>query len=245
MLRALFVSALAMAPLAWGQSPLEDAAPGESKEITIEVDSSQSKNESKSLGLALLGSALLPGAGEAYLRENKSARNFLLVEAGFWAGLFVALQARASYLQSGRNYAAEFAGADASGKSAAYLENLAGYRSYQEAAHRQDSYELGQVISNQRDGSYDLAAKGNTWDFGSSNTPENTANWKSFQSVMRYYRGANVAMSFAVGALALNRVVALAHTLRVFHRTSGKGLSYRFDPLIGPDSNGMRLALKF
>ena len=236
---------LMFAPLAWTQSAPDESGPGGPKDITIEVDSTQKINENKSLGIALLGSAVLPGAGEAYLREEKSARNFLLVEAGFWSALFIAWEARAGYLQSGRNYASEFAGADASGKSAAYLENLASYRSYAEAAHRQDSYEIAQVISNQRDGNYALASAGNTWDFGSSNTPENTSHWKSFQSVMRYYRGANVAISFAVGALALNRVASMAHTLRVYHRTSGKGLSLRFDPLIGPDLSGMRVALRF
>ena len=245
MFRISFALLLVAASLAWTQSPSEGSGPGGPKDITIEVDSTQTRNENKSLGLALLGSAVLPGAGEAYLREENSARNFLLVEAGFWTGLFIAWQMRASYLQSGRNYASEFAGASAAGQSAAYLENLASYRSYEEAAHRQDSYELSQVVSNQRDGNYALPASGNTWDFGSSNTPENTGHWKSFQSVMRYYRGANVAISFAVGALALNRVAAMAHTLRVYHRTSGKGLSYQFDPLIGPDLNGMRLAFNF
>jgi hypothetical protein len=239
----LFPLILAAAPLAWTQSGSDGIEMG--KELTIEVDSSQTKNRDKSLGLALLGSALLPGTGEVYLGESGAARNFLMVEAGFWAGIFIAWQMQQSYLQSGRNYASEFAGAGASNMSASYLETLASYRSYAEAEHRQDSYELNQVLSGNRDGNYSLPAQGNTWDFGSSNTPENTSHWHEFQSVMRYYRGANVAISFAVGALALNRVVALAHTLRVYRRTSGKGLGLHFDPLIGPDFSGMRVALKF
>ena len=105
MLRFLFGVALLAAPLAWSESGPDEGEAGSSRDITIEIDSTQMKNQDKSLGLALLGSAVLPGAGEAYLTENKSARNFLLVEAGFWAGLFVAWQARESYLQSGRNYA--------------------------------------------------------------------------------------------------------------------------------------------
>ncbi len=71
------------------------------------------------------------------------------------------------------------------------------------------------------------------------------AHWSQFQSVMRYYRASNIAISFAVGALAMNRVVALAHTLRTYHRTSGKGLSLHFIPLIGPGSSGMLLATSF
>ncbi len=244
MLRILFTFILLAASWVWSQSGPDGGAQGSPKEITIEVDSSQTRNHDKSLGLALLGSAILPGAGEAYLHEDKTARNFILVEAGFWASLFIAWQVRDSYLQSGRNYASDFAGANAASMSASELENLASYRSYAEAAHRQDSYELAQVLSNQRDGNYAISSA-TAWDFGSSNTPENTAHWKSFQSVMRYYRGANVAISFAVGALALNRVVALAHTLRVYHRTSGKGLSMHVDPVISPDVSGMRLAVTF
>ncbi len=88
MFRALLVLALASAPLAWTQATPDDTVMASSpKEITIELDSSQTRNAQKSLGLALLSSAILPGAGEAYLQEDKSARNFLLVEAGFWAGL--------------------------------------------------------------------------------------------------------------------------------------------------------------
>jgi len=239
------VIALFSVPVTWSQPSFDDNTPAASRDITIEVDSTQTKNQDKSLGLALLGSAILPGAGEAYLSENKSARNFLLIEAGFWATVFVAFEARQSYLQSGRNFASEFAGAStAANMSATELENLASYRSYAEAEHRQDSYELNQVLSGQRDGSYGVSST-SSWDFGSSNTPENTVHWSQFQSVMRYYRASNVAISFAVGALALNRIVALAHTLRTYHRTSGKGLSVHFDPLIGPGVGGMRLATNF
>ncbi len=128
--------------------------------------------------------------------------------------------------------------------SAAYLENLASYRSYAEAENRQDSYELNQVLSGTRNGNYGISAS-QAWDFGSSNTPENTAHWSEFQSVMRYYRGANIALSFAVGALALDRIVSLAHTLRVYRRTSGKGLTLHVNPILGPNLNGMRLAMTF
>jgi len=247
MLRVLFVLLLVSAPFAWTQSFPGDTVMSATnpKDITIELDSTQARNAGKSLGLALLGSAILPGAGEAYLGEDKAARNFLLVEAGFWASLFVALQARASYLQAGRNYAAEFAGATAAGgMSPSTLETLASYRSYAAAANRNDSYELSQVLGGTVNGDYPIPAS-DAWDFGSSNTPENTAHWSEFQSVMRYYRGANIAFSFAVGALVLDRVVSLAHTLRVYRRTSGRGLSLHVNPILGPNSSGMLLALTF
>lgn len=236
--------ALLAAAAARGQSRPDvfDPSGGSSSaggEITIELDTARGRNAERSLGLAILGSALVPGSGEAYLGEERSAKAFLLAEAGFWTGLFFAWQARESHLQSARNYASEYAGADAAGQGPAYLERLATYRSYREKEHRQDSYELAQVLAGE-----EVAAMPE-WDFGSSNTPENTARWREYQSVMRHYRGAKVAMSFAVGALVLNRAASMAHTLRVYRRTSGKGLSYRFDPEWGPESSGIRVSMTF
>jgi hypothetical protein len=243
-LRVTFLAALAALSVvpAAAQSRPDSYDPSDSpadREITIEMDTARGKNAERSLGIALLGSAILPGTGEAYLREQGSAKAFLLAEAGFWAGLFIAWQSRESHLQSARNYASEYAGADVSGQGSAYLERLATYRSYREKEHRQDSYELAQVLSGEE------VASMPEWDFGSSNTPENTAHWRQYQSVMRHYRAAKVGMSFAIGALVLNRAASMAHTLRVYRRTSGKGLSYRFDPEFGPDGSGMRLSVNF
>ncbi len=224
------------------QDVVVGAQPG--TDITVAVDSTRLQNRDRSLGLALLGSALLPGAGEAYLRQKNSAEAFLLTEIGFWSALFVAWQARDSYLQSARNYAEEYAGANAAGQGETYLNLLATYRSYAEAAHRQDSYELSQVLSGVTSGNYAVPPS-EAWDFGSSNTPANTAHWHEFQSILNHYRGAKIALSFAVGGLILNRVVSLAHTLRLYRRTSGKGLSFRIDPEIGPEMGGFLVSTSF
>lgn len=213
-------------------------------EITIELDTARARNADKSRALALFASAVLPGAGEAYLGETRSARSFLLAEAGFWAGLFISYQMRESYMQSARHNVSHHAGADAARWGETMLERAAAYRASHEHEHRQDSYEMYYVLSNGRELALDYPDHP-YWDFGSSNTPENTRNWKEYQSVMRHYRGAKVAMSFAVGALVLNRAASVAHTLRVYRRTSGKGLSYRFDPEWGPESSGIRLSVTF
>jgi len=220
--------------------------PSNSEDITVEVDPRQSRNQDRSLGLAMLYSAVLPGTGELYLREKPNAKAFLLAEAGFWASLYVAFMARESYLNSARNYASDYAGIDASGKSSAFLENMANYRSYLEKQHRQDSYELAQILSGKRSGDYDIKpVESNYWDFGSSANPENTRHWNTFQSTLRYYRASKVAISFAVGALALNRLASLANTLRVYKHTSAKTLGLNLTPEIGPESVGSQLTLRF
>jgi hypothetical protein len=246
---SLVCAASMLAAPAWSQSPDTFGTPSGApagREITIELDTARGRNAEKSLFLALVGSAVLPGAGELYLRENRAAKSFLLAEAGFWAGLFVAWQSRASYMQSARNYASEYARdpfgdgrTPCAGRGEDCLELMAAYRAYHERDHRQDSYELAQTLSHQE--VEDMPS----WDFGSSNTPENTARWREYQSIMRHYRGAKVAMSFAVGALVLNRVASAAHTLRAYRRTSGKGLGYHLDPLFGPEGTGARLSMNF
>lgn len=224
----------------------EAAVPSDSNDITVEVDPRQSRNQDRSLPLAMFYSAVLPGAGELYLREKPNAKAFMLAEAGFWASLYVAFMARESYLTSARNYASEYAGIDASGKTPGFLETMANFRSYQEKQHRQDSYELAQVLSGKRPADYDIKpTEGNYWDFGSSANPENTRHWNSFQSTLRYYRASKVAISFAVGALALNRLASLANTLRVYKHTSAKSLGLNLTPEFGPQSVGSSLTLRF
>lgn len=238
-------SAASPATAAPTAAPAEAAPPGEG-DIVVEVDPRQSRNRDRSLPLAMLFSAALPGAGELYLREKPQAKTFFLVEAGFWASLYAAFLARESFLSSARNYASEYAGIDAAGKSAGFLETMANFRSYQEKQHRQDSYELAQILSGKRDRDYPIKpVEANYWDFGSSANPENTRHWNTFQSTLRYYRGSKVAISFAIGALAFNRLASLANTLRVYRHTSAQGLGLNVTPEFGPESVGSRISLRF
>jgi len=243
----LGAAACALGAQAWAQSSPDTFDPSASgtsspggREFTVEVDTARGRNSEKSLGLALLASAVLPGTGEAYLGEDRSARAFWIAEASFWAGLIIATRIKSDNMQSARNYASEYAGADAAGQGAAYLERLATFRSYREKEHRQDSYELNQVLTSQAVESMP------DWDFGASGTPENTAHWNEYKSIMRHYRGAKVAISFAAGALVLNRAASIAHTLRVYRRTSGRGLGYyQFVPEWGPDGSALKLTVNF
>lgn len=216
------------------------------EEMVIEIDPKQSRNSNKSLPLALGLSALLPGAGEIYLSDKKPAQVFLLAEIGFWSALYIAFLAQDNYLQSARNYASEYAGIDAQGKDEEFLNTMGNYRSYLEKQHRQDSYEISQILSGKRNQDYEIPkTSDNFWDFGSSINPQNTDNWQTFQSSMRYYRASKVAVSFAIGALALNRIISVANTLHVFKHTSAKGLTFNIIPEIGHDYTGGRLSLGF
>jgi len=43
----------------------------------------------------------------------------------------------------------------------------------------------------------------------------------------------------------LNRAASMAHTMRAYRRTSGKGLGYRLDPEWSPERSGVRLSMTF
>jgi hypothetical protein len=120
------------------------------------------------------------------------------------------------------------------------------YRAYQEKQHRQDSYELAQVLSGKRELDYDIKPlPENYWDFGSSSNPQNTRAWRDFQGTMRFYRASKVALSFAVGALALNRLASMVNTLQAYKRTSARSASLEVTPELGPDYAGTRLTFRF
>src|SRR5690606_7586401 len=129
----------------------------------------RARNADKSLGVALFASAMLPGAGEAYLGERRAAKSFLLAEAGFWAGLFISYQMRESYMQSARHHVSQYAGADASKWGEGMLERAAAYRASHENEHRQDSYELYYILSHNGRSLAEDDPDHPHWDFGSSN----------------------------------------------------------------------------
>ncbi len=212
----------------------------------IEIDPGDYKNQDKSLGLALLFSAILPGTGEYYLQDKQSAKAFWLTEAGFWAALFTTSQVKRSYLQSSRSYASRYGGIDAGGKDLEFLELMAAFRSYQEKEHRQDSYELAQVLSGRARDEFEVPSDpSNYWDFGSAANPENTRNWKTYQSSLRHYRGSQVAVSFAIGALALDRLASMVNTLHTYRTTSRNSLSFNVIPELGPHRHGASVAIGF
>lgn len=220
---------------------------GEDGGLVIEVNEKTSRNDEKSLLGAMALSAALPGTGELYLGEQGWAKGFLLAEAGFWAALFFSFQARESYLQSARYFASAYAGAHSQGKDEVFLERMGSYRSYQEKDHRQDSYESAQILNGEQDqDGYDLPPEeSNYWDFGSSNTPANTRAWRRYQSSLRYYRGAKVAVSFAVGALVLDRVASLVNTLHLYRTTTTHGLSWNVQPYYDGQQGGAAVSLRF
>ncbi len=214
--------------------------------LVIEIDPDKNKNDQKNLGLALGMSTLLPGTGEYYLHDKIWSKTFLLAEAGFWTTLFFAWQAKESYLQSARHFASVYADAQSGGRSEAYLEEIGSYRSYQENERRQDSYEAVQILSGKRDGDYPIKPiEANYWDFGSASSPQNTAAWRDYQDALRHHRRAKIAVSFAIGALALSRAASIVNTLHLYRSTTSFGLSAQSNPILNEKEVGWQVSFNF
>lgn len=200
-------------------------------DITISIDTTQSKNVGKSLGLALGLSSLVPGAGEWYLKDSKSAKSLILIDVGFWAGVWMSLVAMDTYLSSAQSYASQYGGLEGDGKSIDFLTTMSNFRSYQEKQNRRDSYEFNQTLSGKPSSEWDIApTPENYWDFGTPLDPQNTQNWRAFRESVKMYGRAKVVRNWMVGGLIIGRMVSFFNTLNLYRSTSVEGLSYRDTP---------------
>lgn len=195
-------------------------------DFTISIDTTQSKNVGKSLGIALGLSAVLPGAGEWYLSDSRSAKTLVLIDVGVWAGVWISLTAMDTYLTSAQSYASQYAGLEGKGKSIDFLTTMSIYRSYQEKQNRQDSYEFNQNLAGKPPSEWDIAPNPeNYWDFGTPLDPQNTKNWRAFRESVKMYGRAKVVRNWMVGGLIVGRMFSFFNTLNLYRSTSVQGLS--------------------
>ncbi len=210
----------------YSYSQIEIDSDNDADDFVVSIDTTQSENVGKSLSLAMLFSAALPGGGEYYLKSKETAKKFILLEVGFWGGLAFSIMARESYLQSAKSSAAIFGGVKTDNFDEKFLTAMTQYRSYREVHHRKDSYEQTQILSGVRDGDYDLPqGEEYYWDFGTPLIQENTDNWNQFIESTKSYGRAKEAVKWAIGGLLLGRVVSILHTLQVYRKTSVKGFA--------------------
>lgn len=194
-------------------------------DFTINIDTSQSVNQHKSLGVALTLSGLMPGMGQWYLQEKTSAKAYALTDVGVWVGLGISMLAMNAYLDAAQHYGRAYAGLPAGERSVHFLNTMAQYRSYREISNRRDSYEHAQVLAGLSPEEYSIAANPeNYWDFGSAANPQNTEHWNAFNESLKSYGYAKVMRSWMVGGLVMGRIVSFFHTLQFYRKTAVRGL---------------------
>jgi hypothetical protein len=191
-------------------------APG----VVVRLDTSAPAMARKSIWLASGLSLLLPGAGEQYLGATTRAKTFFAVELVSVAAAWLSWRTREDALVSARELASRYAGADTQDKSIAFLELMAQYRSRRPVGTRHDSYDEAMLLSGQNPDRQFPLTDSYTWDWGSSENPENDAHLRSFESQLRSYRASKIALSFSLGAMGVSRILSLADVLWLHRRAS-------------------------
>jgi len=172
----------------------------------------------KAIGLSLL----LPGAGELYLGDTRSAAVFMTADGAIWSfaiGFAVNATWRADEYKS---YAAKYAGVDVNGKDDDFFRTIALY-------DNRDLY------------NYSLLLLERKWNILIPETPEWNWDWRSETNQLEYYdiwtssERAWHNFRIALGVAALNRAISVINILRLARRGA---LSWNVSLGTYPDADG-------
>lgn len=220
-------------------------------QYVVRVDSSLTRNLDKNLGLALLYSTALPGMGELYLGEKDRIKPHVWTEILGWGAVAVSWFAGESYLRSAQGYVEQHAGVVGPPKDPVFLDLMARYRS-RAGVHGQNSsadliedYNLALIRSGRDvDEEYPFDPA-HTWDWGSSENPDNTQHMDEYSNILTNYRIAKISFQVAVGVVVLNRLVSMLDVVRIHRATTAKDLAFGFTPILAPQVAGADFYLTF
>ncbi|MBR1746056.1 MAG: hypothetical protein IJ734_08850 [Fibrobacter sp.] len=220
-------------------------------QVVITVDENVSKNQDKSLWLALGASALLPGMGELYLDERSLVKPFLWTDAALWLTAIGSYFIGERYITSAHGYAVRHAGLTSGSKDVSLLNTVGDYRSRGGVAGQNSSPDMdedyNQAMIRAGKAIDDEYSESIQWDWGSSDNPESTEHIDEFKSRLRHFRVSRIVFQVSVGALVLNRVVSILDVMRVYRATSSRSFSQRmeFAPEFLEDGGGILMNVKF
>lgn len=220
-------------------------------QVVVSVDENVSKNSDKSWWKAVGASALLPGMGELYLGEQKFVRPFVWTDVALWVTTLGSYFVGERYVTSAHNYAVRHAGLNTDSKKVSTLNIVGDYRSRGGVEGQNSSPDMDEdynqfMIRSGKKIDEELSAD-IQWDWGSSDNPETTEHIEEFKSRLRHYRVSRIIFQASLGALALNRVVSILNSIRVYRATSSKAFTDRmeFVPEFYEDGSGLLLNVKF
>ena len=216
-----------------------------SAQTVISVDEDLSKNRDKNLVLAVAASAVLPGTGHYYL-GHKRAASFFWIDAALWVSVASTWIYSDNQIENAMGYAARHAGANPVKKDLAYLTVIGDYRSrgghdYQNSSpDNNEDYNMAMIRAGQEiDAVY---PKEYTWDWGTSDSSENTARIKEYKEILKRHRISKIAFQISLGAMALNRVLAILDVMRIYRQTTA---NFSFIPLATPQYSGVFVNYEF
>ncbi len=220
-------------------------------QVVITVDENVSKNQDKSLWLALGASALLPGMGELYLDERSLVKPFVWTDAALWLTAIGSYFIGERYITSAHGYAVRHAGLTSGSKDVSLLNTVGDYRSRGGVAGQNSSPDMdedyNQAMIRAGKAIDDEYSESIQWDWGSSDNPESTEHIDEFKSRLRHFRVSRIVFQVSVGALVLNRVVSILDVMRVYRATSSRSFSQRmeFAPEFLEDGGGILMNVRF
>lgn len=220
-------------------------------QVVVSVDESVTKNSNKHWYLAVGASALLPGMGEMYLGEQTYVRPFVWTDIALWVTTIGSYFVGERYITSAHDYAVRHAGLNSDSKNVSMLNTVGDYRSrsgvqgQNSSPDMDEDYNQAMLRSGKRiDEELDASIQ---WDWGSSDNPETSEHIDEYKSRLRHYRVSRIVFQASLGALALNRVVSMLNSVRLYRKTSAKSFSERmeFIPEFYEDGSGLLMNVKF
>jgi hypothetical protein len=220
-------------------------------QTVISVDENLSKNKEKSLALSLAASAVLPGTGHFYLGERAKAKSFFWIDAALWVVAGTTWYYGDNQLENARGYAVRYAGAEGAPKDLEFLSIVGNYRSrggslYQNSNPDNDEdYNQAMLRAGlEIDAEYPYEY-GYIWDWGSSDNPETTKRMQNYNDMLKRHRITEIAFQVSLGAMALNRILAILDAMRLYRRTSANFSSLQIAPIATPRQSGIFVNYEF
>lgn len=220
-------------------------------QVVISVDENISRNHDKNLFLALGASAVLPGMGELYLGENDMVRPFVWIDATLWFVTLGSYFIGERYISSAHEYAVRHADLNTNSKKISILNAVSNYRSrggvlgQNSSPDMNEDYNQAMIRSKKKiNEEFDESIQ---WDWGSSDNPETTEHIEEYKNRLSHYRISRIVFQASVGALVLNRVIAVLNTMRIYRRTSSSSFANRIDfvPEFYENGSGLDVNVKF
>ncbi|MDR2580167.1 MAG: hypothetical protein LBC85_04145 [Fibromonadaceae bacterium] len=220
-------------------------------QTVISIDENISRNKEKSLAFALVGSAVLPGSGHYYLGEKSRANAFFWVDAALWISAGTMYFYGDNQLENARGHAVKYAGAAGAPKDLRFLNIVGEYRSrggslYQNSKpDNNEDYNQAMIragLDPELDYPYEY---GYIWDWGSSNNPENTARMAEYNQMLRRHRIAKITFQASLGAMALNRILAVFDAARIYRQTASSLSHLQITPFATPWQSGFLVNYEF
>ena len=218
-------------------------------QLVISVDPGISRNANRSGALAMLMSGVLPGTGQMYLRETGAVQAYLWTDLAFISTAAVAWFSGQTSLASAQGYARRHSGIVNPPADPDFLDLLARYRSRDGVMGQNsnpdlgDNYNLALIRSDQDPEKFYPFDAAHSWDWGSSENPENTVNMQTYNSILRRYRIARIGFQVSMGALVLNRLVSAFDAMRIYRATSST--HFALAPVYDGSQSGAQLQVTF